>query len=142
MKPCRLIYKSVAQPGVFDTNSLRVLANNAANNNRRLGVCGILTISNSSFLQVLEGTPRFVNEIFVKIVKDERHRDIELISYEEIVKSEFDDWDMKLVELNQIDASIKNLLENKYPVENGHFKFTSDAFLMLSLLVDLKNIKS
>ena len=105
-------------------------------------MCGILTVSNDNFLQVLEGTPRFVNEIFVKIVKDERHRDIELISYEEIVKSEFDDWDMKLVELNQIDASIKNLLENKYPVENGHFKFTSDAFLMLSLLVDLKNIKS
>ncbi len=140
MQPSRLIYKSVADPKVLRPESLRTLVNNAANTNRRLGINGLLALSNGHFLQVLEGIPSFVNETFVNIVKDERHRDIQLISYHEIVKSEFDAWNMKLVEMDLIEPSIKELLVKKYPFENNMLNFTSDAFLMLSLLVDLKVI--
>ena len=140
MKPCRLIYRSVSQPTKLDANGLRKMVNNAANNNRRMGINGILTVSNNCFLQVLEGVPKFVNQTFIKIAKDDRHRDIELISYEEIVKSEFSDWSMKLIQLDNLDAGVKKLLLKKYPVDNEKITFTQDAFLMMSLLIDIKNI--
>lgn len=140
MQPCRLIYKSIATPKVLKANNLRSMVNDASNYNRRQGLTGLLLLSNGCFLQVLEGIPSFVNETFTKIVKDDRHHTIELISYEEIVKSEFSEWGMKLVDMDLVDAQFKDFLVNKYPVEDDKFKFVNDSFLMLSLLIDLRTL--
>ena len=138
MHPCQLIYRSIAHVSVLNSGSLRELENQAKNNNRRLGVSGLLTLSNGRFLQLLEGTPKFVNEIFFKIARDKRHHTIELISFVSIAKTAFIDWDMKIINLDDIEDNVRNLLVKKYPTNNNTFQFTDDAFLMSSLLMDLK----
>ncbi len=142
MKPCRLIYRSVAKPEVLDMNVLSRLANRAAIANRRLGVCGILVVSDGRFLQVLEGQTKFVNSIYAKIIKDNQHYDVELISFENVVSANFHDWDMKLFNLDNIEEHIRDHLVKKYPVVNNKIQFIDDAPLMTSLLIDIKHLQS
>ena len=140
MKSCRLIYRSVAKPLILNDSSLSKLNNRAANFNRRFGVCGILLLSENRFLQVLEGSTKFVNTIYSKIIKDKQHYDIELISFESIVKAEFQDWSMKLFKLEEVEQSVRELLIKKYPVVEGKIQFVDDPVLMTSLLLDVKHL--
>lgn len=139
MNPCRLIYRSIADPSSLDEKSLANLENQAANNNRRLGICGLLLLSGDRFLQVLEGNAKFVNQVYCKVIQDKRHHDVNLISYEGIVKPEFIEWNMKLVNLDSLDEPVQKLFQEKYPVANDLFLFNDDAFLMSALLVDMRH---
>lgn len=141
MKPCRLIYRSVAQPEVLDSQSLSTLSYRAASNNRQLGLCGMLAVSDGRFLQVIEGVSKFVNKVYAKIVQDERHKDVELISFESVVKTEFHDWDMKMFKLDNVEEHVRELLIKKYPVVDNKIQFVDDAVLMTSLLIDLKHLQ-
>ena len=140
MTPSRLIYRSTANDNLLDEKVLAALENQAASNNRGLGLHGMLILSGSQFLQVLEGPSKFVNQTYCKIVNDKRHHDINLISYEEIVKPEFIQWDMKLVNTGAFGKEIQELLFDKYPVDNHMFLFNDDAFLMAALLVDMRHL--
>jgi len=142
MKTCRLIYRSIAEERVLDDDALSKLANRAASNNRRFGVSGILILSDGRFLQVLEGQSKYVNRIYAKIVQDKQHHDVELISYEAVVKSEFHDWDMKLFKLDNLDDSVRELLIHKYPMDGDKIQFFDDAVLMASLLLDMRHLQS
>ena len=139
MTPCRLMYRSIADSNALDEKSLASLENQAANNNRRLGICGLLLLSGDRFLQILEGPAKFVNQVYCKIVQDKRHHDINLISYEGIVKPEFIEWDMKLIDLGSLDTQVQKLFCEKYPVADNQFLFNDDAFLMTALLVDMRH---
>ena len=141
MKSCRLIYRSIAAPEILDEDSLAQLANRAANNNRRFNICGVLVLSNGRFLQVIEGQSKFINRLYANIIQDDRHHDVELISYEEVPKCEFIDWDMKLFSLDDIDQHVRELLTNKYPVVDNKIQFIDDAVLMTSLLLDIKHLQ-
>jgi len=114
---------------------------NRASNNRRFNISGILVISGGRFLQVIEGQARFVNRLYANIVQDKRHQDVELISYAEVPKSEFIDWDMKVFSLDNIDENMRELFTNKYPVLDGKIQFVDDAILMTALLLDMKHLK-
>ena len=140
MITCRLIYRSIVDHQHLKPSQIGVLANQAARNNRKLGLYGILIHSNGRFLQLIEGPSKFVNEVFCKIVKDPRHYQIELISFENIVKPEFADWTMKLLDIEEIDEGVKNFLLNKYPNDDGEFTFIDDQVLMTSFLMDIKQI--
>ncbi len=142
MTPCRLIYKSIANDEILAPGQLSKLANEASIYNRRLGLHGILALSDNKFLQLLEGPSKFVNELFCNIVKDPRHHQIELISFEDSVRPEFVDWSMKLLELDKIDASMQSFLRKKYPMKDDKFEFPNESFLMTSFLMDLKYILS
>lgn len=140
MKPCRLIYRSiVTHPESLDSTSLTRLSNRAASNNRQLGLCGILLVSDGRFLQVLEGQSKFVNKIYAKIIKDKLHHDVELVSFEGVVKTEFNDWNMKLFNLDNVEEPVRELFVKKYPVVDGKIQFVDDAVLMTSLLLDMKH---
>lgn len=139
MTPCRLIYRSTINADLIDDRALEILEHQSSTNNRRLGVCGILLQSGNQFLQVLEGTSKFVNEIYNNIVQDERHHDVCLISYEGIVRPEFIEWDMRVVNLNALDKKINELFRKKYPVVDDSIVFNNDALLMMALLIDMRH---
>ena len=140
MSIARLIYRSIADKQVLNTSSLLKLENQASNNNRKFNISGLLILSDGRFLQVLEGEPKFVNKIYNKIVQDKRHHDVELISYERVTKHEFNDWSMKLFNLENIAEPITKLLVDKYPFVGGKFQIMNDLLLMTSFLLDVKNI--
>ena len=140
MRTCRLIYRSVAQPGMVDKKELSKLLEPCVTNNNRLDVKGLLVVSGQRFLQVLEGPPRFVNELFNAIVRDQRHHEIDLISYEGTAKPYFYDWSMQIVKLEDLDESRRTMFQKKYPARSGLVEFPDDPILIHALLLDVKYV--
>jgi hypothetical protein len=138
MKSCRLIYKSVAHPNLLAGGGLRGLLEECVEHNTRLGIKGLLVVSGEHILQVLEGPPSFVNEVFRNIVVDERHRDVELVTYEGQGGSHFYDWSMRLVELDRLEPAVKDLMRRKYPHDGDTLRFPDDLILIYSLLLDAR----
>jgi len=57
------------------------------------------------FMQVLEGGRSAVNELYNQIVRDERHRDVVVLHYEEVAERRFAGWTMGQVNLGKINPS-------------------------------------
>jgi hypothetical protein len=88
-----LIYASVATQD-FGTAELTELLQKSREENKRLGLTGILLFSDGSFFQVLEGEPGPVKQLYERIVRDKRHAQCTLIIKEPIAKRSFGDWSM------------------------------------------------
>lgn len=89
----RLMYMSTANFD-FSDKDLEELLEKSRKNNKEKSVSGLLIVKGRTFIQCLEGQEKDVLEIYEKIQKDERHRDlIELID-ENAEDRYFPDWDM------------------------------------------------
>jgi Sensors of blue-light using FAD len=75
-------------------------------NNPRLGVTGILCFTSDVFIQVLEGGRDEVCELFNGIVRDDRHRDVRILVYEEISERKFGNWTMGQVDISRINPGV------------------------------------
>ena len=70
----RLIYRSHSLIASDQRRSeLGAIFNSARRNNKRLGVTGALVISNTSFVQALEGDESIVRDLYASITQDARH---------------------------------------------------------------------
>lgn len=88
----QLIYLSTATPAW--TSSLKDLCKQAAENNERREITGIILHQNGSFLQVLEGPKATVEDTFLRIIADPRHEALALLSRETRSFRQFGDWSM------------------------------------------------
>ena len=70
------------------------------------GITGILCYGGGIFLQAIEGGRSAVNTLYGHIQRDARHKDIELLSYEEIAQRRFSGWTMGQVNLCKLNHSI------------------------------------
>jgi uncharacterized membrane protein (DUF373 family) len=76
------------------------------------GVTGMLLYSNETFIQVLEGEDRVIDELLDRIEEDARHTDIKLLSRRRIEKREYSGWSMSFKRLADRDLrGIKELPE-------------------------------
>lgn len=72
----------------------------AANNEAR-EITGVLLTGGGIFLQILEGPPEAIDEVYASITADDRHQDVLLLSAQVDVKTRlFPDWAMKRVILD------------------------------------------
>ena len=55
--------------------------------NPQLGITGILCYSDDLFIQVLEGGRDEVCELYNTIVRDDRHQQVRILSFEEIARA-------------------------------------------------------
>ena len=104
-----------------------------------MGICGLLVLSGDRFLQVLEGDSKAVNKVYGKVIKDNRHYDVNLISYEGIVNAEFMGWDMHLVNLESLDTYAQKTFRENYPANKDTLIFNDDANLMFGLLIKMRD---
>ena len=88
-----LIYRSVATP-TFDPQDIRTMLEKARAKNQNLGITGCLLYYEGAFIQYLEGNQIKVLELYDEIKKDNRHTEIELISYAQREGREFEKWEM------------------------------------------------
>lgn len=73
--------------------------------NPELGVTGILCQSGDIFMQVLEGGRTAVNRLYARIVRDDRHKDVVVLHYEEVSERRFAGWTMGQVNLAKVNPS-------------------------------------
>ena len=140
MKRCRLIYRSKAKLGAMQQHVLSAIAKTSAENNKRDGVVGVLILSGNQFLQVLEGPVRYVNQLYIRIIKDARHQGVELIKYELIDSPYFFDWSMRIVNLDTLQGTEKEKLLKKYPHQDGQLVITDNLILIYSLMHDARDM--
>ena len=71
------------------TDVLGAILKRSKENNPSVGVTGVLCFCSTAnlFLQVLEGGRMAVSALYNRIAQDARHRDVALLSYEEIADS-------------------------------------------------------
>ena len=64
------------------------------------------------FLQAIEGGRRAVSDLCGHILRDPRHRDVELLDFEEITERRFGGWTMGQVNLEKVNqATLLKYLE-------------------------------
>ncbi len=101
----RLMYASRAVASVDQEELVAILRKSKANN-PALGVTGVLCFSEGVFLQVLEGGRSAVNRLYNRIASDERHTQVELLSYAEIGERRFAGWSMGQVDMARLNPAL------------------------------------
>ncbi len=138
MKNCRLIYRSTAVAEIVSNETIRDLADRSANANQARHISGLLLLSGNRFLQVLEGPHGEVNRLFGKIIRDTRHRDVELMSFEPMESAYFDAWHMRLVDLHDLPKQPREFIAAKYPNRQGVIEIPERLHEVYALLLDAK----
>jgi hypothetical protein len=101
----RLLYASRAANHQSPEATDAILASSRSHN-PACGITGILCYGGGIFLQALEGGRTAVNDLYKHILNDPRHKDVILLSYEEISERQFGGWTMGLVNTAKLNASI------------------------------------
>jgi hypothetical protein len=101
----RLLYASRAADPQNAEATDGILAKSRSHNSA-CGITGILCYGGGIFLQALEGGRMAVNELYKHILNDPRHKDVVLLSYEEISERRFSGWTMGQVNAAKLNTSI------------------------------------
>jgi hypothetical protein len=101
----RLMYASRAVEDL-KPDAVQAILKKSSGNNPGQGVTGVLCFSGSVFLQVLEGGRAQVSALYNRIAADPRHREVMLLSYEEITERRFAGWSMGLVNMRTLNPAL------------------------------------
>ena len=100
----RLLYASRATDTSPD--AIEAILLQSRQHNPECGITGILCYGGGIFLQALEGGRSAVSELYSHIQRDARHKQVELLHYQEITERRFAGWTMGQVNTSKINASI------------------------------------
>lgn len=101
----RLAYASRAVETITPAMMDSILASSRKNNPAD-GLTGVLCTNNYIFLQLLEGGRREVSTAYNRIAADPRHKDVELLHFEEISERKFAGWSMGRVTFDRVNLAI------------------------------------
>jgi len=130
----RLIYTSTITEQ-FEVDDIARILKVARVNNKALNVTGLLSFNRRFFLQCLEGTRKDVNEIYHKIVTDDRHKNPEIIDYQTISAREFAGWNMGY--LQNTDSLRELFYQHTKSVNFDPYNMNGEN--ALSLLLDIRD---
>ena len=117
----RVVYVS-EKTDASDTTLKDIIASSQKNNPEE-GVTGCLLPGSNSFLQLLEGPSDFIDTLYSKISKDNRHENVMTLCEEKIDERLFLSWSMKL-------APFENMEWSKEDFNSGNFlNITSEEAL-------------
>jgi len=101
----RLMYASRAAEPV-KPETVNAILKKSTVNNPSAGVTGVLCFSGDIFMQVLEGGRSQVSALYNRIAQDPRHRDVVLLSYDEIDERSFAGWSMGQVNMGRLNPAM------------------------------------
>ena len=102
----RLLYVS-RSVGPQTTTVTTSILQQAQAHNAAQGITGVLCQGQGFFFQVIEGERSRVNALYRRICADARHKDVDMLHYEEIHDRRFGQWSMALVNLSVDDPMVK-----------------------------------
>lgn len=136
----RLIYKSQPRSPLQWEDIRKILVQSEVNNEQQ-DITGVLLATEYHFLQVIEGKYEAVNSLFMKLVTDPRHFNIQLISFDLIDSRLFAGWGMKGLGLFDFNTDEAEMLKRKYGEEEGNIHFPLEAWKALALIQDMKMVR-
>ena len=100
-------------------------------NNKKTDITGVLCQGSGIFLQVIEGQRSAINALFSRIMADTRHKNVEILSMEEIEQRRYGLWSMALVQLSMDDP----MVEMAHPEFDPYSASSSDAMKIIDDLL-------
>ena len=95
----------------MDKEALDKIIATAKYHNPRFGITGLLVFGSGIFFQWLEGPRDNVTSLFKIISADHRHTDVVLLTQEDEYRERlFPNWDMELVEAEDISAVLEDAM--------------------------------
>ena len=101
----RLMYASRAVEPIRQ-EALQAILKTSTGWNPKLGITGVLCFSGDVFMQVLEGGRMQVSALYNRISQDPRHRDVALLSFDEISERSFAGWSMGQVNIGRLNPAL------------------------------------
>jgi len=132
----RLIYKSKSNTAIT-WEMVRDIMHSSNVHNDEAQVSGVLLASNTHYLQVLEGPYETVNETFMRIACDQRHRDIQLISFSIIDARIFEAWGMLGIGIFDLNKHLEEELKQKYGEQESELHFPLEEWKALAMIHDI-----
>lgn len=136
----RIIYKS-RSVNPLNWDIVRGITTASEANNEALGVTGILLASRTHYLQALEGNFEDVNAVFRRIVRDNRHTELSLVSFSVIDARLFGGWGMRGIGAFDFNKRIETELKDKYGAEEEGIHFPLEEWQALSMINDIKMMR-
>ena len=128
-----LIYRSHCK-GLANWDLVESILDSSNRNNPANGITGVLVVTETHFLQVLEGPFKPLNATFERIARDTRHEEIQLISFKEITEKRFADWAMHGIGLFDLNQELQSSLCLKFGEDNGNVRIPSTVEEVMDLL--------
>ena len=131
----RLIYASHAAR-LIEPKDIESILDASRIYNVQHDITGLLCQGNSRFIQYIEGHRNRINELYAKIIHDERHQDIILLDYAPIDIRSFKEWSMGF--LNVTNKRIAQVLKETIGMQDFHPEHlsASDSIQLMSILKD------
>ena len=85
---------------------LKAILESSRRNNARFEITGALCFLDGVYCQYLEGDKIALEDLYQILLADPRHKDVVILSYEEISERKFPGWSMGLVNLDRINSSL------------------------------------
>ncbi|MCZ2292943.1 MAG: BLUF domain-containing protein [Burkholderiales bacterium] len=101
----RLMYASRPAPAL-DAEELAAILRESRAANPQHGITGVLCVGDGVFVQVLEGSRSAVNRLYQLIAADARHKQLELLSYEEITERRYAAWAMGQMDIARLNPAL------------------------------------
>ncbi len=99
----RMLYVSTAV-GPITTTVTGTILRSAQAFNADNGITGVLCQGQGVYLQVLEGRRSEVNTLYARIAADKRHKNVQLMAFEDIAQRRYGAWAMAHVDLTDADT--------------------------------------
>jgi hypothetical protein len=128
-----LIYKSRCM-GQANWDLVESILVSSTRNNSANDITGVLVVTETHFLQVLEGPFEPLNATFERIARDTRHAGTQLISFMQIKERKFADWAMHGIGLFDLNRELNSRLCSKFGEDNGIIRLPSTAHEVMELL--------
>jgi hypothetical protein len=128
----RCLYASRARTALTQDVTDAILCQSRRNNPTR-GITGLLCYADDVFVQVLEGGRDPVCDLLATIMRDDRHRGLRLLAYDEIGQRRFGNWNMGQVNI----AKVNTALLLKYSATPTLDPFANSGVATMALLHEL-----
>ena len=119
----QMVYYSEAQKE-FSEQELIDLLTLANRHNKAKGITGCLIYANNKFMQILEGEESVVRDLYQRIEKDPRHKNIITLVNMLVNNKMFPDWGMAF---KYLDSSSMKLEGIKDPTQWIYSEFNAEA---------------
>lgn len=133
----RLIYKSRSNQPI-DWDFINQLIGTSEDKNEEAGITGVLLATRTHFLQVLEGDFDEINRLYLRIARDKRHEEVQLISFGCVESRVFGGWSMHAIAIFDFNEELVADLIDRYGEEGGSVRFPVEDWKVLALISDLR----